>query len=152
MNPYFEQMILSASPVELIRLLYQRAIGALRDARVSLRQGRVEQRSASINIAYAVLTELAGSLRAEEAPELAAKLEGLYGYMQTRLVDANFRQVEEPLTEVIGLLTILAEAWSAVPDPLVAEAAAQSRWMPSGASARGSAIGDDGVIRVAVSA
>lgn len=149
MNPYFEQMILSASPVELIRLLYQRAIGSVRDARGFLKEGRIEERCASINIAYAVLTELTSSLRADDAPELSNKLNGLYGYMQGRLVEANLRQEEAPLNEVIGLLTTLAEAWCAVPDPYVAEVAGQSPWHAAGSS---SSMGEDGAIRVAVSA
>ncbi|MES1258042.1 MAG: flagellar export chaperone FliS [Acidobacteriota bacterium] len=149
MNPYLEQMILSASPVELIRLLYQRAIGSAREAREHLREGRVEKRCASINVVYAVLTELTSSLRAEDAPELAEKLNGLYGYMQGRLVEANLQQLDEPLVEVIGLLTTLAEAWNAVPDPFVQEAAAQSSWSAGGGVP---AVGAGGVYRVAGSA
>jgi flagellar protein FliS len=149
MNPYLEQMILSASPVELIRLLYQRAIGSARDAREHLRNGRIEERCASVNIVYAVLTELTSSLRAEDAPDLTTKLNGLYTYMQGRLVEANLKQLDEPLVEVIGLLSTLAEAWNAVPDPFVAEAASQSSWNPgSGAPTLGAA----GVYRVVGSA
>lgn len=147
MNPYFEQMVLSASPVELIRILYQRGIGSLRDAREHLKNGRIQQRCASINNAYAVLTELTSSLRADDAPELTAKLNGLYGYMQGRLVDANLNQSDEPLTEVIGLLTILAEAWNAVPDPYIAEAASVNPW-GAGAGSREC----QGDLRAAISA
>ena len=147
MNPYFEQMVLSASPVELVRLLYQRAIGAVRDAREHLRQGRIQERCNSVNIAYAVLTELASSLRAEDAPELSANLNALYSYMQARLVEANGQQLDGPLLEVLGLLSTLAEAWQAVPDPWSAEAA-QHPMTPrpyGGASA-------EGTCRIAVSA
>jgi flagellar protein FliS len=116
MNPYFEQMILSASPVELIRLLYQRAISSVRDAREHLRHGRITERCASINVAYAVLLELTGSLRDADAPELTANLKALYAYSQSRLIEANTNQRDEPLAEVLGLLTTLGEAWKAVPD------------------------------------
>lgn len=146
MNPYFEQMVLSASPVELVRLLYQRAIGAVREAREHLSAGRIEQRCNSINIAYAVLTELTSSLKAEDAPELTANLNALYGYMQTRLIDANLRQVDEPLAEVVGLLMTLAEAWNVVPDPWVTETVARNPW------AVGTDTHSDGVYRAAVSA
>jgi flagellin-specific chaperone FliS len=74
MNTYFEQMILSASPVELIRILYQRAASSVRDAREHLRGGRIRERSGSINNAYEVLTELMAALRPAEAPELAGRL------------------------------------------------------------------------------
>ena len=116
MNPYFEQMILGASPIELIRLLYQRANSAVRDAREHLANGRIAERSASITIAYMVLAELMSSLRPEEAPEFANRLKGLYCYMQQRLLDANLKQIDLPLAEVLGLLSTLAEAWAAVPE------------------------------------
>lgn len=116
MNPYFEQMVLSASPIELVRLLYQKAIASVREAREHLGAGRIAERCASINSAYAVLLELTGSLKDDDSPELAARLKGLYGYMQQRLVDANANQTDEPLSEILGLLTTLAEAWNSVPD------------------------------------
>jgi flagellar protein FliS len=142
MNSYFEQMILSASPVELIRLLYQRAIASVRDARGHLRNRKIAERTASINMVYAVLLELTGSLQENNAPELAARLKGLYGYMQARLIEANANQDDKPLAEVERLLTTLAEAWRAVPD------------VPSQASATGLHDAPDysSAIRIAVSA
>jgi flagellar protein FliS len=117
MNTYFEQMILSASPVELIRILYQRAVSSVRDAREHLRGGRIRERSGSINNAYEVLAELMAALRPTEAPELAGKLRALYCYIQERLLEANFRQTDAPLAEALELLTTLADAWAAAPEP-----------------------------------
>jgi len=117
MSRYFDEMVLSASPIELIRLLYQRAIASTQAAREHLKAGRLAERSHSINTAYLVLAELTGSLHSETAPELTARLAGLYAYMQKRLLDANLRQEEAPLGEVLNLLVSLSEAWAAVPDP-----------------------------------
>jgi len=116
MNPYFEQMILSASPIELVRVLYQRAIASVADAREHLRAGRVRERSRAIKRAYAILAELLVSLDAEKAPEIALNLRRLYCYMQERLIEANFRQTDGPLEETGRLLTTLADAWRDVPD------------------------------------
>jgi flagellar protein FliS len=113
MNQYFEQMVLSASPVELIRLLYQKAIASTRNAREHLRCGRIPERCSAINNAYLILGELARALREEEAPELAKRLRALYVYMQGRLLEANQKQDDEPLAEVLGLLVTLAEPWTA---------------------------------------
>lgn len=116
MNPYFEQMILSASPVGLVRILYQRALSSVRDAREHLSNGRIKARGAAIGNAYAVVTELINSLRRDEAPELGDRLMGLYLYIQQRLLEANLKQTDKPLAEVLDLLTTLADAWSAVPE------------------------------------
>ncbi len=146
MNPYFEQMVLSASPVELVRLLYQRAISAVREAREHLKSRRIEARCDSINLAYSVLMELTSSLRMEDAPELTANLNALYAYMQARLIDANVRQDDEPLAEVVGLLMTLAEAWNSIPDPWVLETVARNPWSV------GTESSGDPVYRAAVSA
>ena len=73
MNPYFEQTILNADPVDLIRMLYQRAISSVRDAREHLRHKRIAERSAAIMRAYAAIAGVAGRARPEVAPELSAR-------------------------------------------------------------------------------
>jgi flagellar protein FliS len=115
MNPYFEQMILSASPIELVRLMYQRAIASVSDAREHLRAGRIRERAQAITRVHAILSELLISLDPEKAPELAANLKMLYCYMQQRLNDANFQQQDAPLEETGRLLSTLADAWREVP-------------------------------------
>jgi len=132
MNQYFEQMVLSASPVELIRLLYQKAIASTRNAREHLKCGRIPERCSAINNAYLVLSELAGALRKDEAPELTKRLAALYVYMQGRLIEANVKQLDEPLADVLGLLITLAEPWSAV---LELQPAAAKNWSPAGRGA-----------------
>ncbi len=112
MNPYFEQTILNAEPVELIRIVYQRAISCTSDAREHLRHKRIAERAAAIGRAYAALAELTAALRPEAAPELSGQLGGLYVYMQNRLFEANVLQADEPLAEVLSLLVTLSEAWS----------------------------------------
>ena len=116
MNQYFEQMVLSASPAELIRLLYQKAIASTRSARAYMNDKSVAGRCSAINNAYLVIDELALSLRPEEAPELANRLSSLYAYMQKRLLEANATRSEAPLTDVLGLLITLAEAWNVLTD------------------------------------
>ena len=116
MNSYFEQMILSASPMELVRLTYEQAIYCVRDAREHLRQEKVVERSKAIMKAYALVTELLTSLDEEKAPAMSAKLRNLYLYVQGLLLRANCEQIEEPLAEAQLLLGTLAEAWKQVPD------------------------------------
>jgi len=149
MNQYFEQMILTASPVELIRLLYQRAINSVRDAREHLKNGRIMERGKSINNAYLVLMELSQSLNAEEAPDLARRLSGLYAYMQKKLLDANLKQQDAPLAEVLSLLTTLDEGWRAVPDSVEAATpvAPKNPWANAAAD-----LVDDEPMRLALSA
>jgi flagellar protein FliS len=121
MNPYFEQKILSVDPIELIRLVYQRARSCVADAREHLRNKRILERSAAIMRAYMAIHELLSALQPDVAPELCGRLESLYLYMQERLLEANMRQEDPPLAEVLRLLTTLEEGWSGVAKELAAD-------------------------------
>ena len=117
MNAYFDDMILSASPVELVRLLFQHAISKVREARVHLREHRVGERAAAINSAYQVVGELMNSIDSGAAPDLAQRLRALYCYVLERLVEANLNQIDAPLSDVLGVLSTIAEAWSDLARP-----------------------------------
>ncbi len=137
MNPYYEQKILNSEPIELVRLVYQRAISCVRESREHLQHKRIRERSSAITRAYAAIAELIVSLRPEVAPEMCGRLGGLYDYMQRRLLEANIQQKDEPLAEVLGLLTTLAEAWAGAaaelaPKSAVSHEAASGAWTPEG--------------------
>ena len=67
-DAYLESRVLSANPVELVHMLYQGCVQAVRDARYSLAQGQIAQRSRSIDKACGILMELNGSLDHERWP------------------------------------------------------------------------------------
>ena len=114
---YLEGRILTADPIELTRLLYQAATGAVRDARRCLEEGEIAARARSISKACGILIELAGALDHERGGEISSRLALLYDYMQRRLIEANFRQSDPPLVEVLGLLSTISEAWDGVRGP-----------------------------------
>ncbi len=113
-DAYLENRVLSASPLDLVRILYQAALSAVRDARRSVSTGDIASRARSISKACAILMELTNSLDAKRGGEIARRLTALYEYMHSRLLDANMRQDEEPLAEVLGLMATLAEAWDGI--------------------------------------
>ena len=113
-DAYLEHKILSADPAELVAMLYAKAIESVERARRHLAAGRIADRSSAISKAVEILMELNASLDPARAPEMCGRLAGLYDYMERRLLDANFRQSDAPLAEVLGLLGTLAEAWKTV--------------------------------------
>ncbi len=113
-DAYIESRILSADPIELVRLLYQAAVDAVREARQHLADGEIMKRSRAVTKAGEIIRELATSLDHERGGEISRTLAGLYDYMQQRLLDANLRQNDAPMAEVIGLLTTLAEGWDGI--------------------------------------
>jgi flagellar protein FliS len=113
-NAYVEQRILAADPAELIRLLYGAAMEAVREARRHLADGEIAARSRAISRASSMVLELLASLDRNRGGEIAERLAQLYDYMLSRLTEANLRQSDAPLAEVLSLLATLSEAWSAL--------------------------------------
>jgi flagellar protein FliS len=111
---YLEGRILSASPLELVRMLYQGCSDAVREARRLLAEEDVAGRSRAITKAHEILAELSSSLDRSRGGEIAERLARLYDYMQGRLIEANCRQEDGGLVEVLGLLGTLGEAWEGV--------------------------------------
>jgi flagellar protein FliS len=110
-SAYLEQEILSASPLELVHILYQAAIGELRDARRNMALRDIPAKCGNINNASKYIGELLCSLDLDAGGDIAARLKGLYEYMLSRLLFANFKNQDEPLAEIISLLSNLDEAW-----------------------------------------
>jgi len=113
-DAYLESRVLSADPLELVNLLYQTGIQAVRDARERLAAGDIAGRSHAINKACEILIELNTSLDRQRGGEIALRLAQLYDYMLTQLMTANMQQSDPPLADVLGLLSTLAEGWQGV--------------------------------------
>lgn len=126
---YLEQKALSAGPLELVAMLYAKAISELREARRQLAARNIALRSGAISKACDVIGELDGSLNMEAGGDLSVRLRSLYRYCLVRLLDANLQQADEPLVEVLGLLTTLSEGWQSIAksEPVV-ETAPAGRW------------------------
>jgi flagellar protein FliS len=113
-DAYLESRILSAGPVELVNLLYRAAIAAVKDARRHLANRDIAARARAVTKACTIVTELTVSLDHERGGDLSRGLARLYDYIGRRLIEANFRQADQPLEEVLGLLSTLMEGWEGI--------------------------------------
>jgi flagellar protein FliS len=104
----------SASPVELVIMLYRGAMESVQEARRSIVAGNIRQRSSAVCKAIEIMSELAASLNHEQGGQVSRNLVELYDYMIRRLIDANASQKEAPLAEVERLLSGLLEAWATI--------------------------------------
>jgi flagellar protein FliS len=110
-NTYLETRILTASPLDLVNILYEHAIQCVQDARKHLATGDIAPRATAIGKAISTIGELRSSLDQTAGGEIAVNLDSLYEYMQKRLTDSNIRKEDQPLAEVESLLQGLAESW-----------------------------------------
>jgi flagellar protein FliS len=111
-NQYLANTVLSASPEQLLLMLYDGAGRFLAQAIQAIEDGRIEQRTHGINKASAIVAEFAATLDRSQAPALADDLTALYAYMLQRMMQANLKNDAEPLVEVKGLLADLRATWA----------------------------------------
>ena len=106
-----DEEVLSASPIQLVQLLYGGALDAIASARRYLRAGDIRARSRAIAKAMAIVTELSLSLDHQAGGELSQRLAELYGYVETLLIEANTEQADRPLQAAEAVLSTLSEGW-----------------------------------------
>jgi flagellar protein FliS len=113
-DSYLDAKVDSASPLQLVYLAYECALEVIGEAREHLREGRIHERSHAITRVMKILTELDHALDHNRGGDMSKTLGQLYAYMQDRLREANFRQIDEPLAEVQQLLETLTSAWKEI--------------------------------------
>jgi len=128
-SQYQEVGIKTASPMELVVLLYDAAIASLQKAHEQMAARNIPGRTRSLNRVTAILTELQANLNFEAGGNITPSLDRLYRYMKQQIFQANFHQDSTPVKEVGNLLSTLREAWAAS-----AESAARKVGQPADAS------------------
>ncbi len=111
---YKRKQIESATPVQLIILLYDGAIDYLNHAEASLQDNSVQSIETYHNNlikAQDIITELISSLDMERGGEIAKNLHQLYDFIHYKLVDVNISKDIKTLHDVKDILNNLKEAW-----------------------------------------
>ena len=119
-NEYVAQRVLSATPTELVRILYEGAVQAVDQAMAALNTGDILGRGRAVTKAIEILSELRASLRHDVSQSYCNTLDELYGYMQRQLIRAHAERSESLLREVSRLLITLQDGWSRAMDQLAA--------------------------------
>jgi flagellar secretion chaperone FliS len=111
---YQEVAIKTASPVELVVLLYDAALANLQKAQDYLAARDIAGRARCLNKVIEILTELEANLNFEAGGPIASSLERLYRYLKARIFQANLHQDAAPLKECAHLLGNLRGAWAEI--------------------------------------
>lgn len=106
---YKDTQVTTASPGELLLLLYDGAIRFGNQAVQRLNEGKAEEAHRLLLRTQDIVAEMSASLDFDQ--ELAHSLYQLYSYMFGRLVEANVKKDPKPVSEVVELLRSLREAW-----------------------------------------
>lgn len=114
---YRANSILTASPGQLVLMLFDGALNALAIARTACDDTsgdprRVEIVHVQLTKAQKIIAELQGTLNLEAGGEFARTMYGLYDYYDRRLMEANLRKQSAPIAEVERLMGEVRNAWS----------------------------------------
>ncbi|MER3419182.1 MAG: flagellar export chaperone FliS [Chloroflexota bacterium] len=116
-NPYQQYQttqIQTASPGELVVLLYDGAIRYLTRAQAALAERRLEDAGADLVRAQELVLELLAGLDLERGGTLAGNLRDLYLFIYKTLVEANVRKDALKVATALRLLEPVRAAWQTV--------------------------------------
>ncbi|TVY09387.1 flagellar export chaperone FliS [Paenibacillus cremeus] len=108
-NKYLETSIQTATPAQLLIMLYDGAIRFCRSAIEAVNQKKYEEAHNFFVRTQDIVMEFAITLD-KKAP-MAEQLLSLYDYFIFRLTEANTQKVVEPAQEVLAHLMELKETW-----------------------------------------
>lgn len=117
---YRRNQIQHASPLELVILLYDKAISRLATATRHLANREIAEKGTALCHAVDIITELQSVLDKERGGQIAEKLDALYSYMLDRLTAANIQNDPAPIAEVIRLLEELQQGWKGLAGQMAA--------------------------------
>lgn len=115
MNPYMQQyqqnQIATASPEQILLMLYDGAIRFTRLAMEGVETGNTAQKNHGISKTMAIVAEFSNSLNREIGGNIADDLDALYDFMIRELTSANVHGDIEKLKNVEKLLVDLRATW-----------------------------------------
>ena len=121
----------TANRLKLLIMLYEGMTRFTKRAEDALKEGNLAVKGESISRALAIVDELNNTLDYSHAPDLAANLSRLYGFIRAKLVDANLRNDVQPLQHAQKIIKILQSAWTDLSKKTAAELAVKTEGKPT---------------------
>ena len=115
---YRANSVLTASPGQLVLMLYDGALRAIAQARSALARppedrSRILESNTHLIKAQRILIQLQGTLNMEAGDgKFSKEMYLLYGYFIRRLIEGNMSKTEAPVIEVEKLLGEIRGAWA----------------------------------------
>ena len=96
---YREAVLLGATPIGMVVLLYDRMVQDIHNAVAALKANDVEARSAHVNHALLILQQLQGTLDFAAGGPVAQQLDAFYSHIRGKLLEAQIRRSPDMLAQ-----------------------------------------------------
>jgi flagellar protein FliS len=111
---YKQQSILTATPGQLVVMLYDGCLRFLHQAAYAMRGGDMTESNARLMRAEAIIDELHATLDLETGGVVASRLQGIYVFCNRQLLEARAAGEPEMIDKVGELLGELRDAWAQI--------------------------------------
>ena len=111
LNQYQQNQVGTASPEQILLMLYDGAIRFVRRAITGIEENKPELRISGVSKAMAIIAEFSNSLNRDIGGQIAEDLDALYHFMMRELTAANLKNDVEKLRNVEKLLMDLRQTW-----------------------------------------
>jgi flagellar protein FliS len=111
---YKQQSILTATPGQLVVMLYDGCLRFLNQAAHAMREGNGPETDARLQRAEAIIDELLSTLDLEQGGVIASRLQGIYVFCSRHLLEARAARDPEMIDRVAELLAELRDSWAQV--------------------------------------
>lgn len=106
--------VASASPHQLIAMLYDGLLERLAQMKGAIEQKNIELKNARVNQAISILFGLRESLDREQSGDIATGLDELYDYVQRQLWQAHIKNDTSIVDECVDLISQISSAWQEI--------------------------------------
>ncbi|GAB6072190.1 flagellar export chaperone FliS [Venenivibrio stagnispumantis] len=120
-NPYeayLESNISTASKLDQIIMLYDKAIISLERAKEDIKNNDIKSKINNINKALDIINYLNAILDMEKGEEIAQNLRDIYTFLMKHITIANAENSVEKIDESIKVLKNLNEGWIGIKDKI----------------------------------
>jgi len=113
-NAYRQNSVLTASPGQLVVMLYDGAHRFLVQTATAMREGRPGVAGERLRRAEAIINELHATLDMEAGGEVAERLESLYVFFKGHLSAARRDQDADKVDDVARMMRELRSSWAQI--------------------------------------
>ena len=115
LETYRRQQIETASPMQLVRMLYDAMLESVREAKVGLQEKNYELANNRLLHAQRIVEELDKAVDEKKGGEIAYNLRRLYDFLLQRLTYVNITKSLAALEDTEAVMEEMHAMWSSVP-------------------------------------
>lgn len=114
LSTYKQMSIETATPAELVLMLYNHALRCMKEAMGSLAAKDIQGSNKQLQRAQDIVDELRVSLNFTAGGKIAESLDAMYEYINSRLCEANIKKDPAVVEDAVKVMSEVRDGWAEV--------------------------------------